>query len=88
MAVRDHTEGSIIGSILRMGLQSMIGFLSGTIYDLVDMFWLARLGAPQVAAVTIFATFYWVLGSANQIVGAGSVSVISRRYGEMKYDHA
>ncbi len=88
MAVRDHTEGSIIGSILRMGLPSMIGFLSGTIYDLVDMFWLARLGAPQVAAVTIFATFYWVLGSANQIVGAGSVSVISRRYGEKKYDHA
>ncbi len=85
MAVRDHTEGSVIGSILRMGLPSMIGFLSGTIYDLADMFWLAKLGAPEVAAVTIFGTFFWVLGSSNQIVGTGSVSVISRRYGEKNY---
>jgi putative MATE family efflux protein len=88
MATRDHTEGSVIGSILRMGLPSMIGFLSGTVYDLADMFWLARLGAPEVAAVTIFGTFYWVLSSSNQIVGTGSVSVISRRYGEKSYDQA
>jgi len=86
MRIRDHTEGSIIGSILRMGIPSMIGFLSGTIYDLADMFWLAKLGAPQVAAVTIFSTFYWVLSSSNQIVGSGSVSVISRRYGEKDLD--
>jgi putative MATE family efflux protein len=86
MTVRDHTEGSIIASILRMGIPSMIGFLSGTIYDLADMFWLAKLGAPQVAAVTIFSTFYWVLSSSNQIVGSGSVSVISRRYGEKDFD--
>jgi putative MATE family efflux protein len=88
MPIRDHTEGSIIKSILRMGLPSVLGFLSGNIYDLVNMFWLARLGASQVAAVTIFSTFYWVMSSSNQIVGTGSVSVISRRYGEKDYDQA
>jgi putative MATE family efflux protein len=78
----DHTEGSIIGSILRMSLPSMVGFASGNIYDIADMFWLARLGAEQVAAVTIFMTFYWVIGATNQIAGTGSVALISRRYGE------
>lgn len=82
---RDHTEGSIIGSILRMSLPSMIGFASGNIYDIADMFWVARLGAKHVAAVTIFTAFYWVIGAANMIAGTGSVAVISRRYGEKDY---
>ncbi|MCK4414036.1 MAG: MATE family efflux transporter [Candidatus Eisenbacteria sp.] len=78
----DHTEGSIIGSILRMGVPSMIGFAVGNLYDLVDAYWLSRLGSAPVAAVSILAPFLWVIHSANMIVGAGSVAVISRRYGE------
>ena len=82
---RDHTEGSIIGSILRMGVPSMIGFALGNIYDLIDMYWLSRLGPEPVAAITILGPFLWVIHSANMIVGAGSVAVISRRYGEKDY---
>ncbi len=78
----DHTEGSIIGSILRMGVPSMIGFALGNIYDLVDMYWLSRLGPGPVAAITILSPLLWVVHSANMIVGAGSVAIISRRYGE------
>ncbi len=81
----DFTEGSIIKAILRMGIPSMIGFGLGNIYDLVDMFWLARLGQTPVAAVTILAPLLWVMHSANHIVGAGSIPIISRRYGEKDY---
>lgn len=79
---RDHTEGSIIRSILAMGLPSMIGFGVGNIYDLVDMYWLSRLGPEPVAAITILGPALWVIFSANTIVGSGSVAIISRRYGE------
>lgn len=79
---KDHTEGSIIKSILSMGLPSMIGFGIGNVYDLVDMYWLSRLGSDPVAAITILGPFLWVIHSANTIVGVGSVAVISRRYGE------
>ena len=75
-------RGAIIRSILRMGVPSMIGFAFGNLYDLADAFWLSRMGAEAVAAVTILAPFLWVMHSANMIVGAGSVAVISRRYGE------
>jgi Na+-driven multidrug efflux pump len=78
----DHTEGSIIKSILKMGIPSMIGFGTGNIYDLIDMYWLSRLGPEPVAAITFLASFLWVMHSANMIVGVGSVAVISRRYGE------
>ena len=81
----DHTEGSIIGSILKMGLPSMVGFGIGNLYSLVDTYWLSRLGPDPVAAITILAPFLWVMFSANQIVGVGSVAIISRRYGEKDY---
>jgi len=83
--IYDHTEGSVIGSIFRMGIPSMIGFAALNVYDIVDMFWVAKLGAEPVAAITIFSAFFWVISSANQIAGVGSVAVISRRYGEKNH---
>lgn len=68
-----------------MGIPSMIGFGALNVYDIVDMFWVAKLGAEPVAAITIFSAFFWVISSANQIAGVGSVAVISRRYGEKNY---
>lgn len=68
-----------------MGIPSMIGFAALNVYDLVDMFWVAKLGAEPVAAITIFSAFFWVISSANQIAGVGSVAIISRRYGEKDY---
>ena len=84
----DFTEGSIIGSILKMGLPSMFGFLSQNIYTLVDTYWVSRLPEEEaaVAALTFFGTILWMFFSFNQLVGPGSVAVISRRYGEKKYD--
>jgi len=82
-APRDSfTEGSVLRSVMRMGFPSMIGFAATNVYDIVDMFWVARLGASSVAAVTLFFSFYWVISSANQVAGSGSVAVISRRFGE------
>lgn len=86
----DYTEGSILGSILKMGLPSMFGFLSQSIYTLADSFWVARLPDNEagVAAITFFSNILWVLFSFNHLVGPGSVAVISRRYGERDFDAA
>jgi len=83
----DYTEGSIIGSILKMGLPSMFGFLSQNVYSLVDTYWVSKLPIKEtgVAAVTFFATILWFFFSFNQLVGPGSVAIISRRYGEQAY---
>jgi putative MATE family efflux protein len=79
---RDLTAGSILGNVLYMGVPSMIGFAAMVIYELTDMFWVARIGTAEVAAITLFASFAWVLSSINSLVGSGSVPVISRRFGE------
>jgi putative MATE family efflux protein len=68
-------------SVTAMGLPSIASFLLLTIYDLVDIFWLAKVGEAPVAAVTIFGALLWVISFPNQIIGTGSVSIISRRFG-------
>ncbi|MFH1313114.1 MAG: MATE family efflux transporter [Candidatus Eisenbacteria bacterium] len=83
---RDLTTGSILGNVLYMGVPSMVGFAAMVIYELTDMFWVARIGTAEVAAVTLFASFAWVLSSINSLVGSGSVAVISRRFGEKDLD--
>ena len=82
----DITEGNVLKNVLFMGIPSMIGFGAMTIYSLTDIYWVGRLGTAHVAAVTLFAALAWVLGSTNQIVGTGSVALISRRFGERRYD--
>jgi len=86
----DYTKGSIIGGILKMGVPSMLGFLSQNIYGLVDTYWVSRLPGKEagVAAITFFGAIMWLFFSFNQLVGPGSVAVISRRYGEKAFDRA
>ena len=82
----DITEGNVLRNVLYMGIPSMIGFGAMTIYSLTDIYWVGRLGTSQVAALTMFGAIAWILGSTNQIVGTGSVALISRRYGEREYE--
>jgi len=86
----DFTEGSITGSILKMGLPALLGFLVQHIYAMTDMFWVSRLPGAEsaVAAITFFNNLMWVLFAFNSLIGPGSVAVISRRYGEKAYDQA
>jgi len=79
---RDLTEGSVIRNVLYMGIPSMIGFGAMTFYALADIYWVGRLGTEEVAAVTLFMAFAWILGSANHLVGTGSLALIGRRFGE------
>ena len=82
----DITDGNVLKNVLYMGIPSMIGFGAMTIYALTDIYWVGRLGTAHVAALTMFGAIAWILGSTNQIVGTGSVALISRRYGEREYE--
>ncbi len=75
-------ERSSLRELVHMGLPSTLSFLLLSLYDVADVFWLAKLGEGPVAAVTVFSAFFWILSFSNGIIGSGSVAVISRRFGE------
>jgi len=78
---RDLTAGSVTKNLLSMSLPTMFGFMSQTLYDLVDMAWIGRISPEAVASVTIFTTIFWLAEVMNEIIGTGSVSLISQSYG-------
>lgn len=78
-----HKENnkSLLKGILTLSIPTMMGMMFETLYEIVDMAWVARLSINSVAAVTIFATIWWILNMVNDIVGTSSVSIISRFHG-------
>ncbi len=83
---RDLTEGSVLRNVIFMGVPSMIGFATMTVCALFDVFFLGLLGSSAVAGMTLLMAFAGVLCTTNSLVGAGSVAVISRRFGEKDYE--
>ena len=74
-------QKSLLKGILTLSVPTMMGMLFETLYEIVDMAWVARLSINSVAAVTIFATIWWILNIVNDIIGTSSVSIISRYHG-------
>ncbi len=74
-------QKSLLKGILTLSIPTMLGMMFETLYEIVDMAWVARLSINSVAAITIFATIWWILNIVNDIVGTSSVSLISRFYG-------
>lgn len=74
-------QKSLFKGILALSIPTMLGMMFETLYEIVDMAWVARLSINSVAAVTIFATIWWILNMVNDVVGTSSVSIISRLYG-------
>ncbi|MCK4259842.1 MAG: MATE family efflux transporter [Halanaerobiales bacterium] len=78
---RDLTQGSITKNLVYVSIPTMLGFMAQTLYDVVDMIWIGRISGKAVAAVTVFATIFWVVEVLNEIIGTSSVSLISQSYG-------
>ena len=73
----DMTQGAIAPELLRLAAPLMMANILNTVYNLVDMFWVGRLGATAVAAVAIVFPTQWLLISMAMgftIAGAALVS--------------
>lgn len=73
---------AIMKEVVAYGIPSMGGFMVASFNEMVDLFWLAKIGTQPVAAVTVFYTIYWMMMTFNIITGVGSNAIIARRFGE------
>lgn len=70
------TEGSILQSLIRLALPIILANVLHTTYQLIDTFWLGRLSANAVAAVSIsFPILFLVLSLGGGLTLGGSVIV-------------
>ncbi|MDD2231920.1 MAG: MATE family efflux transporter [Sphaerochaetaceae bacterium] len=75
-------EGPLNKQIFRLAIPTMLGLMCQALYDIVDLLWIGMISSKAVAAMTVFSTYMWIIELFNEIVGAGSVSMISQYHGE------
>jgi putative MATE family efflux protein len=75
--MRDLTVGSIRKHILVMAAPVSAGLIFQVLYVLVDLYFVARLGPDAVAGVGGAATVSFVVMAMTQMVGVGTVALIS-----------
>lgn len=70
------TEGPVLKSIISLSVPIIIGNLLQTLYIITDTFWVGRLGASAVAAVSLsFPILFFVTAVSGGIGMAGAVIV-------------
>lgn len=73
---RNLTEGSILGSLINLSVPIILANALQSMYQLIDTFWLGRLGANAVAAVSLsFPILFLILSLGGGLTLAGSVIV-------------
>jgi putative MATE family efflux protein len=71
-----YTEGKILNSLVSLALPIIFANILQTTYQLIDTFWLGRLGANAVAAVSLsFPVLFLVLSIGSGLTLAGTVMV-------------
>jgi len=75
-------EGNVGNLIIKLTLPMIIGMLGFVIFNLVDTFYITRLGVLQTAALTFTFPVVLIVNNIALGLGLGTASVISRAVGE------
>ena len=79
--MKDLTQGSIHRHILAMAMPMAIGMLVQTLYFLVDLYFVSRLGDAAIAGVGAAGTVTFIVMGLTQMLGVGTVALIAQAVG-------
>lgn len=80
---KKYTEGKILNSLVSLAFPIIMANVLQTAYQLIDTFWLGRLGANAVAAVSLsFPILFLVLSLGGGLTLAGTVMVSQHKGAE------
>jgi len=78
---RDLTSGSLHRNIWYLALPMILETGILNVSQVLDTYWMGRLGSAALAAVTISMTVRWVVNSLSNGLGVGGLAVVARRIG-------
>ncbi|MGD9116604.1 MAG: MATE family efflux transporter [Dehalococcoidia bacterium] len=68
--------------LLRLSLPSMAATITLSLYNIVDTFWVAKLGHEAIAALTVIFPYQILIAAMGVGSGIGVAALVSRRFGE------
>jgi putative MATE family efflux protein len=79
--VQDLTKGPIAGNVVRMASFMLVSMVFQTLYFLVDLYFVGRLGRAAVAAVSVSGNLNFLVLAASQMLGVGTTALIAHATG-------
>lgn len=79
--MQDLTTGSLTRHLLTTTGFMLVSMVFQTLYVLVDLYWVGRLGTEAVAAVAISGNLQFVVLGATQMLGVGTTALVSHAVG-------
>jgi len=79
--MKDLTEGSIVGHISAMAPQIFAGMIMMMLCGLIDLYFVSGLGDAAIAGVGAAGNAGFLINAFTQILGVGTVSLISHAVG-------
>ena len=86
--MRDLTDGSTLRHLLRLSASLMVNMLAGTLYTLVNFFWLGKLGPEAQAAVALAGSPILIVMTLAPIMTVGARVLVSHAVGGKEKNQA
>jgi putative MATE family efflux protein len=79
--MEDLTSGPLTRHLLKTTSFMLVTMIFQTLYFLIDLYWVGRLGTHAVAAVGIAGNFTFIVLALTQMLGVGTTTVVSHAVG-------
>jgi len=79
--MKDLTDGSIAKNIVQMAVPIAAGMFFQTMYLLIDLYFVAGLGGAAMAGVGTAGNMMFIILALTQVLGVGTVALISHAVG-------
>lgn len=86
--MQDLTKGPIAGHIARLAAPIAAGMIFQTLYYLVDLYFVSRLGSTAIAGVSAAGNVQFIVMAVTQILGVGTMVLVSHASGRKDRDDA
>jgi putative MATE family efflux protein len=84
--MQDLTSGHVTRHLLKTTGFMLVTMVFQTLYFLIDLYWVGRLGTEAVAAVGVAGNLSFIVLALTQMLGVGTTTVVSHAVG--RKDHA